>query len=138
MLTLILLGLLGGSGWYGVRQRKRARKAEAQLKRIACTDDEVMAVLEASSGSLAKRLLLEARAETGKALTEDGWRALVADLKSYSGENYKFHALHGYVGDGLLVTEEQYLKLVKMFDEVFRPSVRALLKTSRTALRRRA
>jgi hypothetical protein len=140
MLTLILLGLLGGSGWYGVRQRKRARKAEAQLKRIACTDDEVMAVLEASSGPLAERLLLATRSETSRGVDERQWRSIVSDLKMHSSSIWRMDALRRYVEDGLLVTESQYLRLLKLFGDsaVYQDEVRKLLRKRRVERVKRA
>jgi hypothetical protein len=140
VLTLILLGLLGGSGWYGVRQRKRARKAEAQLKRIACTDDEVMAVLEASSGPLAERLLLATRSETSRGVDERQWRSIVSDLKMHSSSIWRMDALRRYVEDGLLVTESQYLRLLKLFGDsaVYQDEVRKLLRKRRVERVKRA
>jgi sulfite reductase alpha subunit-like flavoprotein len=137
MLTLVLLGLLGGSGWFGAQQLKRARRAEAQLRRIASTDDEVIAVLEASKTPMAERLLLEARSQLGKVLSSSAWRALVEDLKMRDVELYRFSVLSDYVAEGLLVTERQYLNLLKLFTpEGYQDQARKLLKACRSERRR--
>lgn len=137
MLTLILLGLLGGSSWFGSRQFKRARRAEDQLRRIAAVSDEqVLAVLEASDTPLAERLLLMARTECGSILDNDRWCTLIEDISMRAGECEKLAAAQDYVGTGILVTEKQYLELVKVFaDKSYQDLVRRLLKPVRVERR---
>ncbi len=132
MLTLIFLSMLGGSGWFGARQLKRARRAEAQLRRIACTDDEVLAVLEASNSPMAERLLIAARSETSREMTTNQCKALLTDLKMQDGDVYRDALLRRYIEDGLMVTESQYLRLLKMFDSIlYRDSVSRMLRKRR-------
>jgi hypothetical protein len=140
VLTLILLGLLGGSGWYASKQRRRAHKAEAQLRRIACTDDEVMAVLEASSGPLAERLLLATRSETSRgAPDEKQWRTIMRDLRSVTLDSARERLLYDYLDDGLLVSEKQYVQLVKLFDlDAIKHKVREALRKRRVERVKRA
>lgn len=139
MLTLILIGLLGGSSWFGVRQLKRARRAEAQLARIASNDDEVIAVLEASNSPMAERLLIEARSQSSRLPSRGAWQALIADLKMCDTDLNRYVTLETAVLDGgLLVTESQYVRLLKMFapPNAYQNEVRRLLRTRRYERRR--
>lgn len=99
-----------------------------------------MAILEASNSPMAERLLLAARSETGKVLSRSAWRVLVADLKMHDTELNRYVALENYAHDhGLLVTESQYVALLRLFASPagYQTNVRELLRTRRIEYRKK-
>jgi hypothetical protein len=111
MLTLILLGLLGGSGWYGVRQRRRARKAEAQLKRIAAaSDDELRMILEATDTPMAKKLLATA---TTTGVSVQLVNRFIRDFNAANFSRARRKILKRYVDDGMIVDSDTYTQIIR-------------------------
>lgn len=122
VLTLILLGLVTGTGWYGLRQRRRARTAEEKLHNLAQTDSDIMLVLQATDTPLAKKLLAAASSVPTKRRTpadsskSQKWRMFRSDFDNCTTESALIDCLKGHVKqNGLIVTAAQYTQILQSF-----------------------
>lgn len=123
---LALVSAIAGCNVLILRQKRELHALRQKIARISATDDEVMAVLEASDTPFAKSLLahiarpaLPAKSQTEDCLTTDEWSNFLDEFRGEGSDIGRLEVLEDWLRRGYRFGSSQRTMALKLFGSDF-------------------